>query len=47
MSFGGVADFLGTGNFGEEDKEQEDTPIFDKHNDMLHGHSKSYDVIVM
>ena len=41
MTLGGVSDTLGTGDMDVDEKDQEDTPIFDKHNDILHGHAKT------
>ncbi len=40
LPFGGFADMLGTGSFDVEEEEEEDTPIFEKHNKMLHGRDR-------
>ena len=39
LPLGGFADMLGTGSLGlqEDEEEKEDTPIFEKHDKMLHG----------
>ena len=41
MALGNVLDTLTTGDMDLDDQDQEDAPIFDKHNEILHGRSKT------
>ncbi len=40
LPLGGFADMFGTGGTEIDDEEQEDMPIFEKHDKMLHGRDK-------